>query len=60
MNTLHYAEFDIHQKTISFCVNVRAGETVEQGVPPSRREAIEQWRHRQEVPWQGALGTTLG
>ena len=59
MNFIHYVGFDVHKKTISFCVKAPAGEIVEQGVLPSRREAIERWCHQQEVPWQGALEATL-
>ena len=31
MNTLHYIGFDVHKKTISFCVKTAAGEIVEEG-----------------------------
>ena len=31
MNALHYIGFDVHKKTISFCVKTAAGEIVEEG-----------------------------
>ena len=31
MNVLHYIGFDVHKKTISFCVKTAAGEIVEEG-----------------------------
>ena len=59
MNTLHYVGFDVHKKTISYCVKTAAGEKIEQGSLLSRREAIEQWCQQQTTPWQGALEATL-
>ena len=38
MNTLHYIGFDVHKKTISFCVKTAAGEIVEEGSVLAQRE----------------------
>ncbi len=37
MNNLHYIGFDVHKKTISFCVKTVAGEIVEEGSMLARR-----------------------
>ncbi len=59
MNTIHYVGFDVHKKSISYCVKTAAGEKVEQGTLRSRREEIEQWCQQQRTPWRGALEATL-
>jgi hypothetical protein len=37
MNVPHYIGFDVHKKTISFCVKTAAGEIVEEGSVPAQR-----------------------
>ena len=34
---LHYIGFDVHKKTISFCIKTAAGESVEEGSVLARR-----------------------
>ena len=59
MNSLHYIGFDVHKKTISFCVKTAAGEIVEEGVVPAQREELRQWAAMQPHPWRGAMEATL-
>ena len=59
MNILHYIGFDVHKKTISFCVKTAGGEIVEEGMIPARREALRQWAAARRQPWRGALEATL-
>src|SRR5260370_12583886 len=59
MNNLHYIGFDVHKKTISFCVKTAAGEIVEEGSMPARRAEVRQWAGARSQPWQGALEATL-
>jgi hypothetical protein len=42
MNTFHYIGFDVHKKTISFCVKT-AGEIVEEGKVAAERGLLRQW-----------------
>ncbi len=42
MNNIHYIGFDVHKKTISFCVKTAAGEIVEEGSTPAQREALRE------------------
>ncbi len=59
MNTPHYIGFDVHKKTISFCVKTAAGEILEEGVVVSQRPALQQWAMARRQPWRGALEATL-
>jgi transposase len=59
MNSPHYIGFDVHKKSISFCVKTAAGEIVEEGVVAAQRPALQQWAAAQPKPWRGALEATL-
>src|ERR1022692_1763657 len=59
MNSLHYIGFDVHKKSISFCVKTAAGEIVEEGVIPAERGALRQWASARPQPWRGAMEATL-
>ncbi len=59
MNTFHYVGFDVHKKTISFCVKTAAGEIVEEGSTPAQREALRKWAAARPQPWRGAMEATL-
>src|SRR5712691_7640397 len=59
MNALHYIGFDVHKKTISFCVKTAAGEIVEEGVVAAQRAGLRQWASARPQPWRGAMEATL-
>src|SRR5436305_14497351 len=59
MNSPHYIGFDVHKKTISFCVKTAAGEIVEQGNVPAQRAELRQWAGARRQPWRGAMAATL-
>jgi transposase len=59
MNSPHYIGFDVHKKTISFCVKTAAGEIMEEGVVAAQRLALQQWAAKRSHPWEGALEATL-
>ncbi|MBZ5705980.1 MAG: IS110 family transposase, partial [Acidobacteriia bacterium] len=59
MNALHYIGFDVHKKTISFCVKTAAGEIVEEGSVPAQRAGLRQWASARPQAWRGALEATL-
>src|SRR5436309_481856 len=59
MNSPHYIGFDVHKKTISFCVKSAAGEIVEEGSMLAQRAAVRQWASARSQPWRGAMEATL-
>ena len=59
MNNLHYIGFDVHKKSISFCVKTGAGEILEEGVVLAQREVLRQWASARRQPWRGAMEATL-
>jgi len=59
MNALHYTGFDVHKKTISYCVKTAAGQIVEEGKLQAQREALRQWAQTQQTPWHGAMEATI-
>ena len=59
MTTSHYIGFDVHKKTISFCVKTAAGEIVEEGLIPAERGALRSWAAARPQPWRGAMEATL-
>jgi transposase len=50
MNALHYIGFDVHKKTISFCVKTAAGEIVEEGTVAAERAGLRQWASARPQP----------
>lgn len=59
MNVTHYIGFDVHKKTISYCIKTASGEIVEEGKLPATRAALRNWAERRQPPWQGAMEATL-
>src|SRR5436309_560204 len=59
INSPHYIGFDVHKKTISFCVKTAAGEIVEEGSLPAQRAELRQWASTRPHPWRGAMEATL-
>ncbi len=59
MNALHHIGFDVHKKTISFCVKTAAGEIVEEGSLLAQRAVLRRWASARPQPWRGALEATL-
>ena len=59
MNELHYIGFDVHKKTISYCVKTAAGEILEEGTIAAQRSALRAWAAARGQPWRGAMEATL-
>jgi transposase len=59
MNIVHYTGFDVHKKTISYCVKTADGRIVEEGKLAATREVLRQWAQKQLIPWHGAMEATL-
>ncbi len=59
MNNLHYIGFDVHKKSISYCVKTAAGEIVEEGSDAGATECAAALGSGTTQPWRGALEATL-
>ena len=60
MNVIHYIGFDVHKKTISYCVKTVDGRIVEEGKLPAQRTVLRRWAQgRQQSSWHGAMEATL-
>lgn len=59
MNVHHYIGFDVHKKTIYYCVKLIDGTIVEEGKLSARRAILRQWASKRSEPWWGAMEATL-
>ena len=58
-NVNHYIGFDIHKKTISYCVKLNDGKILEEGVIAATRRKLEDWAVELREPWVGAMEATM-
>ena len=59
MNVDHYIGFDVHKKTVSYCVKTADGQIVEEGKLRSTREELRKWAQGCTQSWHGAMEATL-
>jgi transposase len=59
MNVTHYIGFDVHKKSISFCVKTADGQIVEEGKLAADRGTLRRWARERTQPWRGAMEATL-
>jgi len=59
MSVTHYIGFDVHKKSISYCVKRSDDEIVEEGTLAATRQVLRQWAEQRSEPWRGALEATL-
>jgi transposase len=59
MTISHYIGFDVHKKSVSYCVKTADGRIVEEGKLRATREALRQWASQRPEPWHGAMEATL-
>ena len=59
MNVNHYIGFDVHKKTINYCVKMADGQIVEEGRLRATHDALRQWAGKRREPWHGAMEATL-
>jgi transposase len=59
MNVNQYIGFDVHKKTVSYCMKAADGRIVEEGKLRATREALRQWARERQAPWCGAMEATL-
>ena len=59
MTISHYIGFDVHKKSVSYCVKTKDGTIVEEGRLRATHEALRQWAAKRQEPWHGAMEATL-
>jgi transposase len=59
MNVNHYIGFDVHKKTVSYCVKIADGRIVEEGKLRATHDTLRQWAGKRQEPWHGAMEATL-
>jgi len=59
MNISHYIGFDVHKKSVSYCVKVADGKIVEEGKLRATHDVLRQWAGKRQEPWHGAMEATL-
>ena len=59
MDAIHYIGFDVHKRSVSFCVKQSDGAVLAEGRLPAEREALRRWAGAQTAPWHGAMEATL-
>jgi transposase len=57
--SVHYVGFDIHKKTVAFCVKTAGGRIRDQGTIAATRPGLEQWAAARKRPWIGAMEATI-
>ena len=59
MNVNHYIGFDVHKKSVSYCVKTADGRIVEEGKLPRDARSVAQMGGSSAEPWRGAMEATL-
>jgi len=59
MTISHYIGFDVHKKSINFCVKTGGGAIVEEGRLRATRDVLREWAEKRTEPWHGAMEATL-
>jgi transposase len=59
MNINHYIGFDVHKKSISYCVKTADGVIAEEGKLRATHDALRKWAEKRREPWHGAMEATL-
>ena len=59
MNIKHYIGFDVHKKSISYCVKTADGKIVEEGKLRATHQVLRAWAGKRLEPWHGAMEASL-
>src|SRR6266567_3330637 len=59
MNISHYIGFDVHKKSISYCVKTADGRIIEEDKLRATRQVLREWAQKRTEPWHGAMEATL-
>jgi hypothetical protein len=54
MNVNHYIGFDVHKKTVGYCVKIADGTIVEESKLRATHQALQQWAEKRPEAWRGA------
>jgi transposase len=59
MNVSHYIGFDVHKKSVNYCVKSADGQIIEEGKLLALRPRLRQWAETRKYRWKGAMEATL-
>src|ERR1700724_2999266 len=59
MNINHYIGFDVHKKSVSYCVKAADGKIIEEGRLRATRQVLREWAQKRQEPWHGGMEATL-
>jgi transposase len=59
MNITHYIGFDVHKKSISYCVKAADGKILEEGKLRATHQVLRGWAQKRREAWHGAMEATL-
>src|ERR1700674_4248106 len=59
MSISHYIGFDVHKKSISYCVKTADGTIVEEGRLRATHQALREGAVKRQQAWHGAMEATL-
>ena len=59
MKSIFYVGFDVHKKTISYCIKNPEGKLIDRGVLKACRDDLGTWVESLDRPWVGALEATM-
>src|SRR5580700_9385494 len=59
MNISHYIGFDVHKKSISYCIKAADGKILEEGKVRATHDALRAWARKRSEAWHGAMEATL-
>jgi len=59
MNSTDYIGFDVHKKTISYCIKHMDGSIQEEGIIEASRPGLRDWLAQHQQSWIGAMEATL-
>jgi len=55
----YFIGFDIHKKTMSYCIKRQDGQIIRQGKIDSTRKALRKWLSEAPSHWKGAMEATM-
>src|ERR1700687_1578538 len=59
MTISHYIGFDVHKKSISYCVKTTERKIIEEGKLGATRQVLREWARKRKERWHGAMEATL-
>jgi len=59
MTVTHYVGFDVHKKSVQYCVKSADGEIVAEGKLRALRPVLVEWARQRTEPWHGAMEAAL-